>query len=130
MRKIFSLFILFILFFPLFVYAAGLVPCGGTGQNPCTLCDLFQLISNIINFILFDLLLPLAILGFLIGGIMIVTAGGSEDQLKRGKSIIWSTVIGIFIAFAAWLIVNTIIQSIVDPNFGINWAWNKFPGCQ
>lgn len=114
---------------PFFVYAAGLVPCG-EANNPCTLCHLFQLISKIIDFVLKDLLLPLAILGFLIGGIMIITAGGSENQLEKGKSIIWSTVIGIFIAFAAWLIVDTIIQSIVDPNFGINWAWNKFPGCQ
>lgn len=122
----------FILALPFFVYAVPLVPCGNAGQAQCTLCDLLQLINNIINFILFDLLLPLAILGFLIGGIMIVTAGGSENQLGRGKSILWSTVIGIFIAFAAWLIVNTIINSIADPSFGksINWAWNKFPECQ
>ena len=126
--------ILLISLFPFFTYAAGLVPCGGPGENPCTLCHLFQLISNIIHFILKSLLLPLAILGFLAGGIMILFAGGSESQLEKGKSVLWSTVIGIFIAFAAWLIVNTIIQSIANPDFkganDIKWAWEKFPGCQ
>lgn len=129
MRKTtaFSLIFVLVLIFPFLTFAQGLVPC--VGVDYCTVCDLFLLISNVMNFILFYLLIPLAVLGLIIGGIFILTAGGSEDRLKRGKSILWSVILGIFLAFAAWLIVDTILQSIVDPGFGLNWAWNRFPEC-
>lgn len=126
-----NLIVFAILIVPLLASAKGLVPCGTEANpEPCTVCHLFMLISNVINFILFSLLTPLAVLGIIIGGIMILTAGGSEDRLKRGKAILSSVIIGIFLAFAAWLIVDTILKSIVDPGFAPNWAWNKFPECR
>ena len=90
----------------------GLIPCG-TKDNPCKLKDFGCLAKNIINFLLFNLAAPLAVISFLIGGILMITAAGNQNQLDRGKSIFYNTVIGIVIAFGAWLIVNLILQSLL-----------------
>lgn len=89
----------------------GLIPCGT--DKMCTLADFGCLAENIITFLLFYLAAPLAIISFLIGGILMITAGGNQNQLERSKSIFYNTVIGIVLAFGAWLIVNLILQSLL-----------------
>ncbi|MBU4143063.1 pilin [Patescibacteria group bacterium] len=96
------------------VAADGLVPCSGPN---CTVCSFLQLISNVIMFIVRDITAPLAGLLFLIGGIMMVSAGGSEARLKKGKEIFKNTAIGVLIILASWAIVNTLITT-----FGSNVA--------
>jgi|SRR3989338_11321664 len=105
------------------VSAAGLVPCSGPDCNPCSL---LQLISNVVNFIVLDITMPLAGLLFLIGGIMMVAAGGSEERFKKGKKVFVDTVIGVLIILGSWVIVNTLITtfgSSVEGFVPINW-WN------
>jgi len=105
------------------VSAAGLVPCSGPD---CNACSLLQLISNVINFIVLDITMPLAGLLFLIGGIMMVAAGGSEEWFKKGKKVFLDTVIGVLIILGSWVIVNTLITtfgSSVEGFVPINW-WN------
>lgn len=94
----------------------GLIPCG-TADKMCTLADFGCLAENIITFLLFYLAAPLAIISFLIGGILMITAADNQNQLERGKSIFYNTVIGIVIAFGAWLIVNLILQSLLTDKF-------------
>ncbi|MBI2628065.1 MAG: hypothetical protein HYW71_01350 [Candidatus Niyogibacteria bacterium] len=101
---------------PLLAAGAGLIPCG-TGDEMCTLNDLGCLAGNVINFLLFYLAAPLAIISMLIGGILMITAAGNQNQLERGKSIFYNTIIGIVIAFGAWLIVNLILQSLLNEKF-------------
>ena len=94
----------------------GLIPCGGKGEEICTLADLGCLAEKIIDFLLLYLAAPLAVISMLIGGILMITAGGNQNQLERSKSIFYNTVIGIIIAFGAWLIVNLILQNLLDPD--------------
>ncbi|KKU75857.1 MAG: hypothetical protein UY02_C0041G0011, partial [Candidatus Giovannonibacteria bacterium GW2011_GWB1_47_6b] len=42
------------------------------------------------------------------GGFVIMTAGGSEEKVKKGKGIITASVIGLAILFGSWLIVTVI----------------------
>lgn len=103
------------------VFAAGLVPCSG---YKCTPCHFLVLVSNIINFMMRDITFPLAGLLFLIGGIMMVAAGASEDNYKKGKTIIVNTLIGVVIVLSAWAIVNTLIVTVGSSAAGIkveNW---------
>ncbi len=110
------------------VFAAdGLVPCSGpvAGRLPaCDMCKFLQLISNITLFIVRNITAPLAGLLFLIGGIMMVSAGGSEARLKKGKDIFRDTAIGVLIVLASWAIVNTLITTIGASTSGFvpsNW---------
>ena len=106
--QIFLLIIFCLLFLPIISLAdVGLVPCGGPGQQECQFCHFFVMFRNIIDFVLFKLVPPVAVLMLAIGGFLFFFAGGSPGTLARAKSIITSTIIGLVIIFAAWIIINT-----------------------
>lgn len=132
MKKLFS--ILLITCYLLFITASvanavPLVPCGGEG-NPCKVCHFFVLAKNIFDFLVEKIALPIAVVVFIYGGIMLLTSGGSEDKITKGRKALWQAVWGMLIAFAAWIIVDTIIKWLVDPNFQWQFGpWNKIPPC-
>lgn len=110
----------------------SLVPCGNIsrGQPPCTPCELWHLGDHVINFLLFVLAFPILTVALLVGGILWVTAGGSENQITKGKAVITSSIMGVLLAFGAWLIVDTIVKTLADSSQGaFLLAWNKFPDC-
>jgi len=120
---------LFLLFsFPASGVAALVPICAGAG---CTICHLLQLISNIANFLVYNVMPPLAGLLFLIGGIMMVAAAGSEERYKKGRKIVIDTAIGAVIVLVSWLIVNALITTIGSaaniPGFSVQNWWH--PTC-
>ncbi len=107
---------------------AAIVPCG-TEENPepCALCHLWQLGSNIINFIVWQLSIPVAALLFISAGVIFMTSGGSEERVGLGKKIFLNTAIGLIIVFCSWLLIDTIFKTLASGEFSA--AWNKFPSC-
>ena len=108
--------------------ATGLVPC----INGCTLCDLFVLIKNVVDFLVKDIAVPLAVIIFIYGGIMMLTSAGSEEKIKKGKTALGQAIWGLIIVFAAWLIIDTIIKGFAAGGQGIiqGWGpWNQIPNC-
>ena len=114
---------------PVVAVAAGLVPCGGFGQNPCTWCDLLQLAKNVIDFLMY-IIFPLAAIVIVWGGIVIMTARDSAEKAKKGRAIITAAVVGILIALLSWLILDTIFKVVA-----VGWdatgigPWNQLK-CQ
>ncbi|RJQ30737.1 hypothetical protein C4572_03650 [Candidatus Parcubacteria bacterium] len=100
------------------------IPCEG---NDCGICDIFQLISNIVNFAAFKLASPLAVLILIYGGFMYITSGGNEKNKAKGTNAFWAAIWGIVIVFGAWMIVNVILGGLAGES--ISESWNKFPGC-
>lgn len=93
----------------------------GTPNAPCTFCDALTAVFNIINSLM-TLVVPLAVIMIVYGAIRLIIAGGSEDSVKKGKDAITSAVIGIIIALASWIIVNTILHILTGhPNL----PWNE-----
>ncbi len=99
-------------------FSGGLVPCGrkvddpNTGideTDPCNLCHLSVLLKRVIDFALVNILFPLAILMTVIGALILLTAGGDPAKVNRGKKVITTVILGLIIALAGWLIVDTII---------------------
>jgi len=100
----------------------GLVPCGGPGEDPCTVCHLFQLISNIINFIAFRFAPIVAAFLFVYAGIMMIVSAGNPGKFQAATKMFWSVIIGLAIIYGAWLITNSIIQALaVKNNAATNW---------
>ena len=100
----------------------GLVPCGTPGC-PCTFCHFFLMFNNIIEFVMFKLVPPIAVLMLLVGGIMYFFAGASPQALSQAKSIITSVAIGLAIIFCAWIIINTVLvqSGIVKAESILKW---------
>lgn len=116
--------VLFVLALPAF--ALPLVPCGSEFV-PCTPCHLWLLANRIISFLLFQLATPILVVALLVGGFVWLTSSGNPAQIEKGKKILTSSVLGIFIAFGAWLIVNSIIQTLAEGKAIINW--NEMEAC-
>jgi hypothetical protein len=105
------------------VQAAGLVPCGGTGEPACQFCHIFVLINTLLYKVLFVLVPVVATLLLVVAGVMFFFAGANPKNLGQATGIIKSVVIGLVIIFAAWMIVNTIITSIglVESSSLLKW---------
>ncbi|OIO51621.1 MAG: hypothetical protein AUJ11_01700 [Parcubacteria group bacterium CG1_02_44_65] len=132
-KKLLSLLILFGIFSANFVLAIGLegpiVPCGtkSSGRD-CTLCDLWQLASNIITFISFNLAIPLGVFLFVVAGAIFLVSGGSPKMIEWAKTIFTNTVVGLIIIYISWLFIDTLLKTIAQGSFV--GAWNQFPVCR
>lgn len=96
----------------------GLVPCGRNFDDPgtepwencpCRLCHFLVLGKNIIDFSLKNLVIPLAVLLIVIGGVVLLTSSGSPEKMGRGLAILKTTVIAVVIIFGSWIIVNSVL---------------------
>lgn len=106
----------------------GIVPCGYGNLPSCNLCHFYNLAKNGIDFMLFRFLVPLAVIALLIGGIFLLASMGNPQKLQTGKTAITNTVLGIVIAFAAWLVIATILNTLGYQGF--TPGWSDPPVCQ
>src|SRR3989344_6443244 len=87
----------------------------GKINKECDYNDFLQLIKNIINWlILFSF--PVAALVFAWAGFKYMTTCIS-DQKSAAKSMLVKVFIGFVIILASWLIVNTILSALLNPDF-------------
>ena len=97
----------------------------------CQLIDVLRIVRGVANLIL-RWIGVIALVFFIVGGIMWLTSGGNVEQVKKGKQILVGTIIGILIVFLAWQIVNIVICALSQGQiaqsckiFGVEWY--KFP---
>ena len=106
-------------------FAAGIVPCGQSEDDldplvnnnidesaNCTLCHFFILITMVVNFVLFKLTAPLALLMLIIGGAMFMLAAGNPSTITQARKLIASVLIGIVIIYGAYFLVGVFLQSV------------------
>ncbi len=89
----------------------GFVTCG-KGADPCTFQDLMPFLSNLVTKLLTYIAVPLATLGIAIGGVRIIVGSQNPGERSKGVENIKDSVIGLIIALAAWLIVQTILAGL------------------
>jgi hypothetical protein len=91
------------------------------GPGPLQLCELWHMGVHIINFLLFILALPILVIMFLWGGILFLTSTGNPSQIEKAKKLFVAVLIGVIIAFAAWIIINTIMVTLANGSFSAGW---------
>ena len=126
---VFSLFII-ILFVPVpasalniwkGAYCGADTAIGDTGgpQGSCSICDAYVVAKNIINFLI-QLSFTIATAMIVWGALQMILSTGNPGKVSQAKSIMMSALIGLAIALASWLIVNTII-TVLAPNHPVLW---------
>jgi hypothetical protein len=102
----------------------GLVPCGkkvkvdgAEKEIACQFCHFFVMLDGILDFVLFKLVIPIATLMIVIAGIMYIGAifeflPGGFKTLSQAKEVLTGVVLGLFIIFGAWLILNLFFTTI------------------
>jgi hypothetical protein len=108
--------------FPILVYAQSpalpnqIVPCTGVA---CKCSDLVQLAQNIINTSVFMFIFFAAIM-FAYAGFLYLTNEAVGMQ-QKAKGIFSHVIGGLIILLSAWLIVDTLMKSVLGGSFG---PWN------
>ena len=113
----------------------GLVPCGKAAYDaakespevikPCQFCHFFVTFGGLVNFLIFAITIPAAVLLLVAGGAMFIFASGQPGLVKKGNDIIKSVAIGLVIIFVAYLAVGTFLKFIglADWTFTIYRSW-------
>jgi hypothetical protein len=71
------------------------------------------------------LTVPLSVGLFAWAGVLYFTSGGNPTNITRAHGIFRSVIIGFVIALSAWLVVQTILHSLVKKNFFLTGTWNS-----
>ena len=119
MKKSFLIFSISLLF--LFVLGVGqvsaddpkpLVVCDLTGENACTFCDIFVMFQGWFNGMMTVVLPTLAAFMIVIAGVSYMLSQGQPEKLLAVRKIFTSIAIGLFIAYAAWIIIELFLMTI------------------
>jgi hypothetical protein len=103
------------------VFAKGLVPCGGSGEEECKLYHLFLMLENFYD----QAMIYATVIGVIIvvgAGITMITAMGNQSKVENAKKTLTAAVVGILIIWTSWLIINTILGILKwEPETGKWW---------
>ena len=92
---------------------AGLVPCGGTAQSPCSLCHLVSGVSILTTYIR-DIMVFAALAIIVAMGILYIVSAGNPGMMETAKKGVFAALAGLVIILAAWIIVNTVMFVVFD----------------
>lgn len=73
--------------------------------------DLRVIVGDVIKSVL-TVLGSLTLLVFFAGGVMWLTSAGNQEKVKKGSNTMLYAVIGLFVIFAAYAIINTVIKGL------------------
>jgi len=92
--------------------------------NPCNLCHIFELLNNVLAFVL-TCLVPIAATIMLVwGGFYFLVSGAKPTDVNKAKRIVTAAVVGLVIIFVAWMFLNTFLTSIgVAEWTGLEEGW-------
>jgi len=95
---------------------------GANAATECGICQLAQLVTNLLNFAIYGAVIAAAVL-FALTGFKFLTSRDNSGALTAAKKMFWNVILGLIIVLAAWLIVNTIVSFMVGS--GNPFTWNK-----
>src|SRR3989344_7977479 len=99
-----------------------IVQCGNSvNPNPCTTCDFFKMVKNMIDLGLYVITPVAATLFFIWAGFLMLISAGNPGSYASAKKIFSNAVIGVIIVLTAWLVANTFIQVLGPSNIQGNW---------
>jgi len=115
-KKIIPVLILFVLLIPVFVNAADSDPIIPDCSPNCGYQDLLKLVNNIINWIIM-ISVPVAAGVFAWAGFVLMTSRDNAGKRSEAKEMIQKVFIGFVIILSAWIIVNTITNTLLKDSF-------------
>jgi hypothetical protein len=112
--------------------STSLVPCDNTPDtsgkiaHPCDFNAFMNMVNTDIRFILYDMVVPIAAIMFVYAGFLLITAGEETSHARtKAKEIFTNTVIGLIIAVAAFIIINTVLHILGYDGSWIGFVWSS-----
>lgn len=88
-------------------------PQNPTANHECTFTDVVVLAKNLVNFA-FYLSVPAVVLLLSYAGYLYMTSAGDEGKVGQAHTIFTNVAIGFCIILAAWLIVVTLLRTLLN----------------
>ena len=120
---LFLIFNLFIIFVPNAAAAASTGPTDSEVKTPTKFpnplgeanktIDIPILIGRVINAIL-GIVGSLALVMFVYGGLIWMTAAGNQERVKKGGDILMWAAIGLVVIFSAYAMVKFVIEGMIE----------------
>jgi len=92
-----------------------------SGIKSYDFCGLVQLANNLITFGVRYIAFPLAGLFIIIGGYLLLTAGGNEERIIKGKQAITAAVVGLLIVLFSSLIIKVVFKLLGTDTTLLPW---------
>jgi len=104
-----------LMFLPLVVSAASFIPAVCTGSDPskCDFTAFATFINTVITWFL-NMSAVVAAITFSIAGANMLLHPESPEEIKKAKSMFTKTIIGMIIVLVAWLVVHTVVATLVN----------------
>lgn len=90
-----------------------LIQCGGTGQPCCDFKEAAILVNRIINWFL-SIAVAVAAITFSVAGVNILLNPDNAGKRSEAWAMFRKTVWGIIIILMSWLVINTLVNSLVS----------------
>ncbi len=124
-RRTLTVLMAFMFLAPAVVSAAGLtaqiVPSSCDQNGGCqSICDLAQLAQNVLNDAIYISVFLSAVL-FAWAGWKHMSAGGDSHQISEANKVFSSVFIGLIVILSAWLIVDTLLRTLMGGSPGLPW---------
>lgn len=107
------LFLIVLLSVPYVGFAAGLVPCGGTNEQPCTISDIFVLIAKVINFLI-GTAGVYAVFQIINAGFWLIVSSGDEEKIRQWKTGLTNAVVGFVVVLLSFVLINTTVNILLS----------------
>lgn len=112
MKSKILIFSLALFIVPFFASAAGLVPCGGPTESPCTVKDVFVMIARVTN-TLIGLAGIYAVFEVISGAFWLIPTMGDEEAITKNRKRINQAVVGFVMVMFAYMFVNTAVNYLL-----------------
>jgi hypothetical protein len=113
---------------PVYVSAqtgSDIVKCGYGGSSAgdplveCTYSDLITGVQAFINFLIYYLATPVAVLLFGYAGFTLITSGGDPKAKTKAQAIFTNTIAGYVVMLSAWLIMKLVFGLLFNETFSL-----------
>ena len=89
-------------------------------EGDCGLNDFLRIIESSYTTI-FGFIGSIALIMFIIGGVLFLISGGNQEKVTKAKKLMISAVIGLLIIFASYLIIEFVLNTVGYTNVD-NWS--------
>lgn len=111
-KKVISFFLLTFVFSVPLLAGAQFNPSEGMGGSGLTNTSVYDIVKAVMNWLLLMLTI-LAVIGFIISGLMFIFSGGNEERSGDAKKWLTFSIIGIAVALIGYIairLVDTLLQ--------------------
>lgn len=106
-RAVYAVFAAALAVAPAVASAQWEVGRGNAGSSGLPADSIYGIISRTMNWLL-AILGFIGIIGFVIAGILYLTAAGDEDQIGKAKNAMMYSIIGVIVALIGFVIINAV----------------------